>query len=339
MMFDQKAIQERASLFGSVKALLSRERDAANAERQAAFCPDLSSPECYAASLAPYRQTLTQMLGWPLTKPSPAISSECDLLEEDELGRIYRVRVQLLPQVKTYSLLFLPQTMGTYPLVIAQHGGLGSPELAAGLIGGDSANYNEMIRGLRTRGIAVFAPQLLVWASGQEPAFDQNLLDREFRHLGGSRAAFDLCQLKASFNWLVTHPEIDPERISMAGLSYGGFYTLFFAALEPRIRAVVSSCFVNDRYRYNWEDLVWTGSARRFLDSEVARMICPRPLFLEAGNHDDVFNADGFPEPAAEVTETYHKLGIADHCRVRLHSGGHEFDPDGEALRFLLDWI
>ena len=73
MMFDQKAIQERASLFGSVKALLSRERDAANAERQAAFCPDLSSPECYAASLAPYRQTLTQMLGWPLTKPNKAL--------------------------------------------------------------------------------------------------------------------------------------------------------------------------------------------------------------------------------------------------------------------------
>jgi len=333
------AILERTSLLRSVRALLAGEREVADSERRAAFRPDLSSVEGYAASLSPYRDALRQMLGWPLTGSLPPASAECHLISSDELGRIYRVRVEVHPLVKTASLLMLPHTEGPHPLVIAQHGGKGSPELAAGLLDGGSDNYNKMICGLREEGIAVFAQQLLVWDTGQEPAFDQNLLDREFRQLGGSRAAFDLHQLQASFNWLTTHPEIDPERISMTGLSYGGFYTLFFAALEPRIRAAVSSGFVNDRYRYNWEDWAWSGSARRFLDAEVAKMICPRPLFLESGTDDDIFEKSGFEKVAAEVSETYRALGIGERCRVRVHAGGHEYDPDGEAQRFLLKFV
>jgi dienelactone hydrolase len=135
------------------------------------------------------------------------------------------------------------------------------------------------------------------------------------------------------------HPEIEPNRIGMTGLSYGGFYTLFFSALEPRIRVAVSSCFVNDRYRYNWEDWVWKGSATCFLDEEVAKMICPRPLFLEAGEKDEIFAANGFPAVAQEVAGAYSALGIPDRFQSRVHHGGHEYDPDGQAEAFLLKWL
>lgn len=338
-IFQREAMERRVELIESVRALLAHERKNADAERRAAFQPDLSSADGYAASLSPYRSDLRRMLGWPLTEPPPPVAAECELVAEDELGRIYRVSVRVNPFIKSHGLLFLPLAEGKHPLVVAQHGGHGTPELAAGLINQDSSNYNEMIRGLRKKEVAVFAQQLLVWDIGQEPHFDQKLLDREFRQLGGSRAAFDLYQLKASFNWLLTHPEINPDRISMVGLSYGGFYALFFAALEPRIRAVVSSCFVNDRYRYNWEDWVWSGSARRFLDSEVARMICPRPLFLETGQNDELFEPSGFKETSAEVMETYCLLGLEARCRARIHSGGHEYDPDGEAQNFLMNFL
>jgi dienelactone hydrolase len=361
---ETQAQVRREGVLASVRLMLEQQRVAANAERRRFFQPDCASPQAYAESLGEYRTRLREMLGWPLWPPasyeSPASSSdptlpdaEYSLLQEDEGGRIYLLEVSVLGDAKGFGLLFLPPNATNasgavpqrLPLVIAQHGGLGTPEVAAGLTGnGSTANYNDLIRGLRCnshyRGkAAVFAPQLLVWDKGQEPQFNQNLLDREFRHLGGSRAAYDLLQLQRFLDVLVLHPEIDPESIGMAGLSYGGFYTLYFAALEPRIRVAVSSCFVNDRYRYNWEDWVWKGSATRFLDSEVARMICPRPLFLEAGAADTLFAEEGFMLVAEEVAETYARLGIPDHFAARVHPGGHEYDTDSAATAFLMKWL
>ncbi len=331
--------QERAALLESLGTLLGQRREFAAASRRQWFQPDMTDARAYADSLPPYREEWKRMLGWPLTEPVAVSETECELVAEDALGRIYRVSQQLFGTVHTYGLFFLPAKEGRYPIVIAQHGGKGSPELAAGLTEIGSANYNRLVQGLRERGVAVFAQQLLVWDDGQEPNFNQYLLDREFRHLGGSRVAFDLCQLQGSFNWLLEHPEIDADHVGMAGLSYGGFYTLAFTALEPRIRVAVASCFVNDRFRYNWEDLVWNGSALRFLDSEIARMICPRPLFLEAGEQDEVFRVEGFHDPAAEVDRCYAALGMSERFGRRTHPGGHEYDTDGRAQEFLLKWL
>ncbi len=331
--------RERASYLDSVHNLLTRKREQAALSRRQFFCPNLQSPETYAASLEKYRAALQGMLGWPLTESTGDPQATVTLISEDSRSRVYRINLDVLGAVRAYGLLFLPRDRGRYPLVLAQHGGLGAPELAAGLTDGSSANYNALIGGLRDHPVAIFAPQLLVWHDGQRPAFDQNLLDREFRHLGGSRAAMDLQTLRTFLNWLVTYEEIDASRIGMAGLSYGGFYTLYLTALEPRIRVAVSSCFINDRYRYNWEDWVWTGSACQFLDSEVARMICPRPLFLETGQRDEVFAVDGFPAVAEEVAGTYQSLGIRDRFESRTHPGGHEYDPDGKAQAFLLKWL
>lgn len=336
---DAASRAERARLLDGVRAVLDQRRSDARELRRARFSPNTSSADAYERSLATYRDKLTSLLGWPLTDPTPAPEGEATCIAEDKCGRIFRVRVKTVGGVNAYGLLFLPHNKGNHPLVIAQHGGHGSPELAAGFWPDAQSNYNGMITRLRERDVAVFAPQLLVWDKGQEPNFDQNQLDRKFRHLGGSRAAFDLCQLRDCMNWLVTHPEIDTKHIGMTGLSYGGFYSLFFSALEPRIKVVVSSCFVNDRHRYDWEDWVWTGSALHLLDSEVARMICPRPLFLEAGGRDELFSAEGFAPVAAEVASAYASLGLADRCESRIHEGGHEYDPDGRATRFLLRWL
>lgn len=51
-------------------------------------------------------------------------------------------------------------------------------------------------------------------------------------------------------------PTVDSNKTGMVGLSYVGFYTLYIAALDTRIKAAVSCSFFNDRDRYPWSDLV-----------------------------------------------------------------------------------
>lgn len=330
---------ERSRLLTAVQNLIRSEQIKAAEDRASWFRPDCVSPTTYEASLAPYRSALVKQLGWPLTLPVPATEGRAQPVAEDELGRISRVYVKTAGGIETYGLLFLPHGKGPHPLVIAQHGGQGTPELAAGLWPEGSANYNGQVSGLRQQNVAVYAPQLPIWSKAREPAMDQCMLDRQLRHLGGSRTALDLCMLRDALSWLLTNPELDAGRVGMAGLSYGGFFTLYFTALDSRVRVAVSSCFVNDRERYNWEDWVWLGSARRFFDGEIARMVCPRPLFLETGARDDVFSPEGFSPVADQVRATYDALNLSSRFQSRIHEGGHEYDPDGTAQAFLLKWL
>ena len=56
-----------------------------------------------------------------------------------------------------------------------------------------------------------------------------------------------------ALDYLLTLPEIDPKRIAIAGNSGGGTQAAYLAAVEPRLAAVVSSCYMT-----RWREL-WSG--------------------------------------------------------------------------------
>ncbi|MFI7600038.1 CocE/NonD family hydrolase [Actinoplanes sp. NPDC049681] len=50
----------------------------------------------------------------------------------------------------------------------------------------------------------------------------------------------DIADASTAVDWLIAHTDVDPGRIGIAGLSYGGGISLLAAAHDPRLRAVVS---------------------------------------------------------------------------------------------------
>jgi len=318
-----------------VHALVRREQRNGDRRRRRFFKPDFASIASYESSVLEYRRKLMKMLGWPLTKAVrgiPAVSMKP--VGEDSLGRISRMWVETLPGVRTYGLFFRPRSRGRLPLVIAQHGGLGTPELCSGFFG--SANYNDMTRRVLGRGVAVFAPQLLLWAPDTfGPKHDKDLVDRRLKQLGGSLAALELFRIVRALDYFTSRKDIDSERIGMIGLSYGGFYSLFAAALDTRIKVAVSSCFFNDRKTYDFPDWSWFNSANRFLDVEVGSLVCPRPLYVEVGRKDELFDVRRARPEAKRLAGVYRKLGLARQFRYKEHGGGHELDKADDGINFL----
>jgi dienelactone hydrolase len=319
-----------------METLVASLRQVADRQRAGFFQPDTSSVSEYEASTAHYRRELRGMLGWPLTEQieRPSAPAETIPVGEDVLGTITRLWVPTLPGVSSYGVLFLPKGPGPFPLMLCQHGGGGTPELCSGLWG-DTFNYNDMVSRARRRGFAAFAPQLQIWGKEFEPDNQRELYNRSLVQVGGSIVSLEIFRLMRCIDYLVTIPQIDGSRIGMMGLSYGGFYTLFTAAIDTRIKAALASCFVNDRYTYNWHDWVWFGSAKRFLDAEVAQLICPRPLWIEAGRNDPIFTPVGATAQAARIAETYASLGIAGRFHYREFDGVHELDTDESGFDFL----
>ena len=136
-----------------------------------------------------------------------------------------------------------------------------------------------MTRRVLRQGFAVFAPQLLMWREDFGPPPNRQQVDVQLKQLGGSITALEIFRIQRCLDYLVSRRDIDGSRIGMIGLSYGGFYALYAPAVETRLRATVSSCFFSDRTVYAHADWVWRGAARRFLDAEVAGLVCPRPLY------------------------------------------------------------
>jgi dienelactone hydrolase len=327
----------RAQSIEQLNQLIKERKQEADTSRVRFFAPRVDSIQHYEVDTARLRRDFAQMLGWPLveTPPPPQRRVLTTLVGEDEASKIYRLRIPAIGPLDLYGVLFVPPGPGPFPLIIAQHGGQGTPELASEL-SVDSSNYHDMARRPVQRGAMVFAPQLFLnWQKEWGPGRDQFDLDKDLKQLGGSRAALELLMLRRALDHLLTRPDVDTKRVGMIGLSYGGFYTLAFAALDTRIKVALSSCFFNDRYRYNWSDWVWTGSALKFFDAEIASLVCPRPLFLEIGENDELFTPDLVATELAKVEARYKALNIGERLGFKKHLYGHAFDPANDGLDFV----
>lgn len=287
------------------------------------------------------RDDLKKQLGYPLwnSPKKNKINVRRELLSEDEKFTAYRMQLEVIEDLWLYGIYFEPvEKREKNPFVLLQHGGLGTPETISGLIA--PANYNDVGRDLIESGYYVFAPQLLIWdMESFGIPYNQHAFDRSMKQLGGSKTAFEVYCLTRALDYFETLSEIDSERIGMAGLSYGGMYTLFTAAVEPRIKVAVSSCFVNDRRTYGWSDWVYQNQANTFFDAELLTLVSPRYIFAEMGANDDLFDSSNYPKIKAEYEYYKEKMNLPDNCVIHLFEGTHEFAKDGKNLEFLKKFL
>jgi len=280
----------------------------------------------------PYRRAFCQSISYPPPGERPTESARFDQMGEDSIGRYYRATIPVLPGVHAEGIYIVPKSAGDrFPLIIAQHGGAGSPERAL-FHGG--RNYHDMVRGAVKRGFAVFAPQLLFSSKGlaKETRVET---DRRLRLVGTTITAVEVTKIVRSLDVLLQRPEVDPSRVGMVGLSYGGYYTLVTTAIDQRIKVAVSSGYYGvqeGRYTANElsipSDLEFPARFTLFRDSDLVALICPRPLLLQAGDKDDVHHANAGRMMAPHSASYYSKLGLSERFQHILFEGGHEFHDE-----------
>jgi dienelactone hydrolase len=280
-----------------------------------------------------YRREFCEMLGWPLTEYDGKMpeTEEIAIFSDDE-RELSRLVFTLPIGVKFHGILMKHKDGARRPLAIVQHGGAGIADRLIGLFDGKTSNYNDIAERVFSRGINVFLPQLLLWSEEYyEPRIgdagniaERRAFDAELKQVGSSVTAVEIYGIMKSIDYLSTQPFVDPERIGMVGLSYGGFYTLFTAAIDTRIKAALASSQYNDRYLYPWSYWTWYGAAEKFLDNEAAALVYPRRLFLAVGDSDELFSADGARRTFMELRE----MLPGDWVDFTVFSGTHEFIRD-----------
>jgi dienelactone hydrolase len=296
------------------------------------FQPDYSSPQAFENSARPLRKAFCDSIGYPPPGDVPREAALFDQIGEDSVGTYFRASIPVLPGVHAEGIYIVPKGLkGKAPLVISMHGGGGSPEVAL-FHGG--ANYHDMVRGGAKRGYVVFAPQHLFSAEGF-PKDIRNKIDERMRLVGTSLTAVEIAKITRSLDVILTRPEVDPKRVAMVGLSYGGYYALVTPALDERIKVAVSSCYYGvQEGRYERDELSVPSDFKfkdrftLFRDSDIVALVCPRALEIQAGSKDD----NDHREPGrllAPLSEAYYKkLGVPERFRHLVFEGVHEFHDE-----------
>jgi hypothetical protein len=165
--------------------------------------------------------------------------------------------------------------------------------------------------------------------------------------VGANLARWEVWDGIRAVDYLLTRPDVDGERISITGTSGGGTQTALIAALDPRIKVAVPSCYITS--------LPMRMANRIFVDPDsdpeqdlfgmisngvdhpgLLLMMYPRPVMVAAAVLD-FFPIEGTRKTFRELQELYAHLGHVDRIAMTEGYHGHQYSPENQqaALDFL----
>src|SRR6266568_718546 len=164
---------------------------------------------------------------------------------------------------------------------------------------------------------------------------------------GTNLARWEIWDGIRALDYLVTRPEVDPERINITGTSGGGFQAAHIAALDPRIKVAAPSCYftalpmrVYNRI-FKDPDSDPEQDLYGMISSDVDHpglllLMYPRPVFVAAAVLD-FFPIEGTHKTVREVSDLYARFGHSDRISMREGYHDHQYSVENqeEAIAFL----
>ena len=176
-------------------------------------------------------------------------------------------------------------------------------------------------------------------AGSSEAVVFRNILHSGFTW-GGVQAWDDI----RTVDYLQTRPEVDPNRIACAGLSMGGWRSVFLTALDPRIKsACVVGWMTSFLYLIPHHEIYTVPSAMipgllDYLDyPDIATLAMPRPLLVVYGQQDTLFPPDGVKAAMNTLQKSYHAIGQPERFNTFIFDGPHKFPLT--AQQKMMDWF
>ncbi|MEE3370115.1 MAG: hypothetical protein VX346_12295 [Planctomycetota bacterium] len=279
-----------------------RELAAARERRNEVWRRDFTSPVRYAASVAPFRQRFREAIGGVdprLTATHPnryqfeflKALDRSSVIARDAQVTVRHVRWQVLDGVTAEGLLLQPEQVRA--AVVTLPDADWTPEMFCGVEPGLAPRL-QFAQRLARAGCLVAIPMLISRSdelSGSPYVAYTNQPHREFLY----RQAFEMGRHPIGYEVQKTLAAVDlfsqwaerrgmPLPIGVAGVGEGALLAFYAAALDPRIDATLVCGYFQPREGV-WQEPIYRnvwGLLREFGDAEIAGMVAPRRLVIEA---------------------------------------------------------
>ena len=279
-----------------------RELVASRDRRNEVWHRDFTNPARYAASVAPFRQRFLEAIGGVdprLTATHPnrygfeflETMERSSVIARDAQVTVRHVRWQVLDGVTAEGLLLQPEQVQA--AVVALPDADWTPEMFSGVVPGLAPRL-QFAQRLARSGCLVAIPMLISRSdalSGSPHVAYTNQPHREFLY----RQAFEMGRHPIGYEVQKILAAVDlfsqwaqrrgmPLPIGVAGVGEGALLALYAGALDPRIEATLVCGYFQPREGV-WQEPIYRnvwGLLREFGDAEIAGMIAPRRLVIEA---------------------------------------------------------
>src|SRR5688572_13412772 len=144
-------------------------------------------------------------------------------------------------------------------------------------------------------------------------------------------------------DYLVSRPEVDSERIGMAGNSGGGTNTAYTVPLDERIKVAATCCYITT---LAWRRRSWTtgdgeqnllGQLPEGLDhADFLRLMAPRPVLVGSAALD-FFPLEGARQSVEIAGELYRALDVPERIEHVVADAPHGYSPT--LRRATLAWM
>ena len=305
------------------------------------------------------RRALDEALGfqdWPVVDPEPRVVESID--KGDYVRE--KVLVRTTPETVMPVYVLLPKALER-PLatVIAFHGhGYGVKDIVGLWEDGSERDapdgyHKDFAVALTRRGFAVAAPEIVCFGERQNdyahlgeimgapvPTSCHHTAALAI-HLGGSVLGLRVFDAKRLVDYLVTRSETDISRLGAMGISGGGMLTFFATCLDERIGA----CVVSGYYSTFRDSILgidhcacnYVPGLGRFGEMhDLAGLVAPRAMLVEAGSKDPLFPIAAVERGVARAREVYAVSGAEGALRTDLFEGRHQISG-AKAYDFLAE--
>jgi len=296
------------------------------------------------------RQKLLQMIGGLPTEKTDLLAEITGKIPMDGFT-IEKLVFQSLPGIYLTALVYVPNDhTSKHPAVL----------VPAGHAADGKFHYQALSQRLVGRGYVVISwdpigqgERSQFWDSKTQKS-RYNLICAEHAVMGNlaylagaNLARWEIWDGIRAVDYLLTRPDVDAERISITGTSGGGTQTALIAALDPRIKIAVPSCYITS--------LPMRMANRIFVDPDsdpeqdlfgmisngvdhpgLLFLMYPRPVMVAAAVLD-FFPIEGTRRTFREMQKLYTRFGHGDRIAMVESYNGHQYSAENQqaALDFL----
>lgn len=264
-----------------------------------------------------------------------SIPTRVEWLETIEGGpgyHIQKLRYEVVPGLWVAALLYEPDQLNGKVPVVMNVNGHERPD-------GKAVNYKQLrCINLVKRGMIALNIEWLGMGQLNTPGFDHYRMN-QLNLCGTSGLAPFYLSMSRGLDILLRHRNADPKRVAVAGLSGGGWQTIFISSLDERVTfcnpvAGYSSFRTRSRFLSDMGDSEQTPCDLASITdyAQLTAMLAPRPVLLTKNAEDNCcFRAEHALPPLLEAAQpVYRMYGKPDHLRYHVNHdpGTHNFGLD-----------
>jgi dienelactone hydrolase len=145
-------------------------------------------------------------------------------------------------------------------------------------------------------------------------------------------------------DYLISRPDVDPEKIAVTGISGGGAATFWIAAADERVKVAVPvsgmadlPSYVPNRVINGHCDCMFLYNTFEWPWTRIAELVAPRPLLFVNSDNDAIFPMDANERIISQLEKLYSLYGAGDRVDAVVSVGGHAYRQDirQAAYRFI----